>query len=54
MADKSIRKLCNDNEPEIVNESVIVTNKTGVLGELTHIDYGIINSPSGWLDCNIT
>lgn len=43
----------SEDEPEIVNECVSVTNKTGVLGKLTNSDYDIINSPSGWLDCNI-
>ena len=42
----------SEDEPEIANECMSVTNKTGVLGKLTNSDCDIINSPSSWLDCN--
>lgn len=42
-----------DDQAKVTGVSVGVTNKTGVLGNLTQSDFDIINSSTGWLDCNI-
>lgn len=43
----------SDDEVVFTHETVGVTNKTGLLGNLTENDLETIIDPNGWLDCNI-
>ena len=51
--DHSVDQCDNDDDIQITKDGHGNIDKTASLGNLTQAEYDIIESPTGWLECNV-